>query len=75
MDAFHIYGGKKDSPEMFTLGDERFDLGDFLEQLKQDMKVAVPQQILDTLFKLVKEQADSKITRRKNIHSNIRKNT
>lgn len=148
MDAFRVYGGKKDQPEMFTLGNERFDLfvvdvidfvfsktmqerasathqfgdtlslriadshdiilmkcatdrlkdkddarkiiesrsinwqilideaknqvklgreralfdlGDFLEQLKRDMGVTVPVQILDTLFNLVKEQADAKM--------------
>jgi len=148
MDAFRVYGGKKDPPEMFTLGNERFDLfvvdvidfvfsktmqerasathqfgdtlslkiadvhdiilmkcatdrlkdkddarkiieskiinwqilvdeaknqvklgreralfdlGDFLEQLKRDMRVAVPMHVLDTLFNLVKKQADKKM--------------
>jgi len=148
MDAVRIYGGRKDPPEMFTLGDERFDLfvvdvidfafskamqgraaathqfgdtlvlkvadphdiilmkcatdrlkdkddarkiiesrainwqvlvdeaknqvalgreralfdlGDFLEQLKRDMGVAVPQQVLDELFRLVQKQAGAKI--------------
>lgn len=46
-----------------ALGRERalFDLGDFLEHLKREMKVAVPQEVLDTLFSLVQKQAAQKI--------------
>lgn len=45
------------------LGRERalFDLGDFLEHLKREMHVAVPQAVLDTLFRLVQKQAAQKI--------------
>ena len=38
-----------------------FDLGGFLEHLKNEMKVTVPQEVLNTLFIFVEEQAEAKI--------------
>ncbi|MBS3148842.1 hypothetical protein J4219_08235 [Candidatus Woesearchaeota archaeon] len=38
-----------------------FDLGDFLEHLKNQMNVAVPQDVLNTLFTFVEKQAEAKI--------------
>ncbi len=43
-----------------------FDLGDFLEHLKREMKVPVPQEVLDTLFKLVQQQVAQKMKPSKN---------
>jgi len=44
------------------LGKERaaFDLGDFLEHLKNKMKVNVPQEILDKIYDIVMKQAEEK---------------
>jgi hypothetical protein len=48
----------EEAKNQVTLGRDRalFDLGDFLEHLKREMNVPVPQNILDTLFTLVQEQ-------------------
>lgn len=45
------------------LGKEKavFDIGCFLEKLKNELKVNVPQEVLDRLFKIVKKQAEEKI--------------
>lgn len=40
-----------------------FDLGDFLEHLKNQMQVTIPTDVLDTLFKFVEEQAAAKISK------------
>ena len=40
-----------------------FELGNFLEYLKREMKVQIPQEILNILFKLVEEQAAAKISK------------
>src|SRR3989344_7069201 len=37
-----------------------FELGNFLEELKNKMNVEVPQEILDELFEIVKKQAEEK---------------
>jgi hypothetical protein len=48
----------EEAKNQVTHGRDRalFDLGDFLEHLKREMNVPVPQNILDTLFTLVQEQ-------------------
>ena len=37
-----------------------FELGGFLEELKNEMKVKIPKEILDELFEIVKKQAEEK---------------
>jgi len=37
-----------------------FELGNFLEELKNKMNVEIPQEILDELFEIVKKQAEEK---------------
>src|SRR3989338_2075283 len=37
-----------------------FELGNFLEELKNEMKVKIPKEILDELFEIVKKQAEEK---------------
>lgn len=37
-----------------------FDLGEFLEKLKYNMKVDIPKKVLDDLFEIVEEQAKEK---------------
>lgn len=52
----------EESKHQIELGKERavFDLGCFLEELKNKMKVNIPQEILDKLFEIVEEQAKKK---------------
>src|SRR3989344_7646611 len=38
-----------------------FELGNFLEYLKREMKVTIPTDVLDTLFTFVEKQAEAKI--------------
>ena len=52
----------EEAKNQISLGRERaaFDLGYFLENLKNEMKVNVPKEILDELFDIIKKQADMK---------------
>lgn len=52
----------EEAKEQIKLGKERaaFELGCFLEDIKRDMKVKVPQQVLNQLFEIVKSQAEKK---------------
>lgn len=58
----------EEAKHQITLGRDRalFDLGDFLEHLKRELKVPVPQEIIDTLFKLVQQQAAQKMKHSEN---------
>ena len=51
-----------EAKEQILLGKEKaaFELGCFLEELKNNLKVKVPQKILNELFAIVKEQAARK---------------
>jgi hypothetical protein len=52
----------EEAKNQISLGRERaaFDLGYFLENLKNEMKVNIPQEILDELFDIIKKQAEKK---------------
>jgi len=52
----------EEAKHQIELGKDRavFDLGDFLEELKYKMKVDIPKEVLDRLFKIVEEQAKKK---------------
>ncbi|PIN86786.1 hypothetical protein COV19_02845 [Candidatus Woesearchaeota archaeon CG10_big_fil_rev_8_21_14_0_10_44_13] len=52
----------EESKHQIKLGKDRavFDLGCFLEELKNKMKVDIPKEVLDRLFKMVEEQAKKK---------------
>lgn len=52
----------EEAKKQMELGREKaaFSLGCFLEDLKNDMKVDVPQEILDKLFEIVEKQAKEK---------------
>ncbi|MBS3141251.1 hypothetical protein J4405_03845 [Candidatus Woesearchaeota archaeon] len=53
----------QEAKKQIELGKERaaFDLGYFLEDLKRNFKVNIPQEVLDTLFSIVEKQAKEKI--------------
>src|SRR3989338_11174701 len=52
-----------EAKKQIELGKERaaFDLGCFLEDLKNEMNVDLPPEVLDTLFEIVEKQAKEKI--------------
>ncbi|HLC62349.1 MAG TPA: DUF6036 family nucleotidyltransferase [Candidatus Nanoarchaeia archaeon] len=52
----------EEAKKQIELGKEKtaFELGYFLEELKNKMKVKIPQEILDELFGIVKKQAEEK---------------
>ncbi len=52
----------EEAKKQMELGREKaaFSLGCFLEDLKNDMKVDVPQEVLDKLFEIVEKQAKEK---------------
>jgi len=52
----------EESKKQISLGQDRaaFDLGCFLEDLKEKMKVNIPKETLDKLFKIVQKQAAEK---------------
>ena len=52
----------EEAKKQISLGQERaaFDLGCFLEDLKEKMKVNIPKETLDNLFKIVQKQAAEK---------------
>ncbi len=52
----------EEAKKQIELGKERaaFELGEFLEELKYKMKVDIPQEVLDELFEIVKNQAKEK---------------
>ncbi|HLC84634.1 MAG TPA: hypothetical protein VJH22_02470 [Candidatus Nanoarchaeia archaeon] len=53
----------KEAQNQIILGRETavFDLGEFLEHLKEEMNIAIPQAVLNTLFEYVERQAEAKI--------------
>ncbi len=57
----------EEAKNQVALGRDRalFDLGDFLEHLKKEMNVSVPQNILGMLFKLVQQQIAQRQTENK----------
>ena len=52
----------EEAKKQIELGKERaaFDLGGFLEELKDKMNVEIPQEVLDELYEIVKKQAEEK---------------
>jgi len=52
----------EEAKKQISLGQDRaaFDLGCFLEDLKEKMKVNIPKETLDKLFKIVQKQAAEK---------------
>ena len=52
----------EEAKKQIELGKERaaFDLGGFLEELKDKMNIKIPQEVLDELFEIVKKQAEEK---------------
>ena len=50
------------SKKQIELGKDKaaFELGYFLEELKNKMNVEIPKEILDELFEIVKKQAEEK---------------
>ena len=52
----------EEAKRQIELGKDKaaFELGCFLEELKNEMNVEVPQKILDELFEIVKKQAEEK---------------
>lgn len=52
----------EESKHQVSLGKKRaiWDLGDFLERLKDELKLDIPQEVINTLFNLVQEQAEKK---------------
>jgi len=53
----------EEAENQVKLGKEKavFDLGCFLEKLRNELKVNVPQEVIDRLFRIVKKQAEEKI--------------
>ena len=52
----------EEAKKQIGLGKEKaaFDLGGFLEDLKNQMKVDIPTRVLDKLFEIVRNQAEEK---------------
>ena len=52
----------EEARKQIVLGKDKaaFELGYFLEELKNKMNVEIPQEILDELFEIVKKQAEEK---------------
>ena len=53
----------EEAKKQIELGKDRaaFDLGVFLEELKDNLKLNIPQEALDKLFRIVEMQAKGKI--------------
>lgn len=52
----------EEAKHQVTLGKSRaiWDLGDFLERLKEEIKVNIPKEVINELFNLVQKQAEEK---------------